>query len=107
MNDKAKLYAAELGDDALERQLRAAAPRCRLCDAPMRWVTTHADRKMPVDYDPHDAGNVVVMVDRATVYPSTPHEVTKGATLHFAHHATCPNVDRARTMQPAAQPALF
>lgn len=107
MNDKAKLYAAELGEEVLARQLRAAAPRCRFCHEPIRWTTTHRGKRLPVDYDQHEAGTVVVLGDRATVFPSQPHEVPKGSTLHFPHHATCRRVDDARASQPTAQPALF
>jgi hypothetical protein len=95
--DRRKLYEEQVGPDALARQLRAAAPKCRSCTRPMRWVTTIRGSKMPVDFDPHEDGNVVVHRDgRADVYQSTPTEIPGGATLHFSHFATCPNADQHR-----------
>lgn len=95
--EREKLYAQQLGDDALARQKRAKAPRCRSCERPMRWVDTNRGRKMPVDYDPHEDGNVVVHANgRADVYQSTPLDIPAGATLHFSHFATCPNADAHR-----------
>ena len=68
--EREKLYAAQVGADALARQRRATAPKCKSCLRPMRWVTVSTtNRKMPVDYDPHEDGNVVVHAnDRADVY---------------------------------------
>jgi hypothetical protein len=96
--EREQLYAKELGPEALARQRRASAPKCRSCLRPMRWVTVSTtNRKMPVDYDPHEDGNVVVYAnDRADVYRDTPSAVPNGATLHFSHFATCPNADEHR-----------
>lgn len=96
--ERQKLYAEELGQEALARQLRASAPRCKGCLRPMRWVTVSTtNRKMPVDYDPHEDGNVIVYAnDRADVYQTTPTSIPDGATLHFSHFATCPNADEFR-----------
>ena len=93
-----RLYEQEAGADALARQRRAAAPRCKSCARPMRWVTNRlSGRKMPVDFDPHEDGNVVVDAnDRADVYRATPTEIPAGSTLHFSHFATCPNADEHR-----------
>lgn len=68
--DIAKLYAQTAGEEALEREQRASAPRCKACGAAIRWVVTYArDQRMPVDYDPHEDGNVVVYNHgRADVY---------------------------------------
>lgn len=96
--EREKLYAAELGTEALARQRRATAPTCRGCNQPMRWVTVSTtNRKMPVDYDPHEAGNVIVYAnDRADVYRTTPTSIPDGATLHFSHFATCPKAEQFR-----------
>lgn len=107
--DVAKLYAEHVGEDAFERERRAAAPRCKACGAAIRWVVTYArDQRMPVDYDPHEDGNVVVYNHgRADVYRDTPRSIPDTATLHFSHHATCPHADEFRG-RPAPQPeALF
>ncbi|MFL5954828.1 MAG: hypothetical protein ACJ76I_12050 [Gaiellaceae bacterium] len=95
--ERQKLYAESVGADALARQLRAAAPKCKSCLRPMLWVTTNRGRHMPVDFDPHEAGNVVVFADgRADIYREAPSVVPNGATLHFSHLATCPNADEYR-----------
>lgn len=96
--DRERLYAEQQGGDALARQQRAAAPRCKSCRRPIRWVVTRGNgRRMPVDWDPHEDGNVVVDPDgRADVYRETPTAVAAGSTLHFSHFATCPNADQHR-----------
>lgn len=95
--DRQRLYADQVGEDALARQKRAAAPKCKSCHRPMRWVITNRGRKMPVDFDPHEDGNVVVnQNDRAEVYGATPTVVPDGSTLHFSHFATCPNAAEHR-----------
>jgi hypothetical protein len=95
--ERRKLYEDQVGPDALQRQLRAAAPKCRSCQRPMRWITTNRGRKMPVDYDPHEDGNIVVHPDgRADIYQATPSTIPDGTTLHFSHFATCPNADEHR-----------
>jgi hypothetical protein len=95
--DRQRLYEKEMGAEAAYRQRRASAPKCKSCGRPMRWVDTNRGRKMPVDFDPHEDGNVVVHANgRADVQGATPSEIPNGATLHFSHFATCPNANEHR-----------
>jgi hypothetical protein len=103
--ERRKLYEEQVGTEALQRQdalkqrqARAVAPKCRSCEAPMRWVVTGRGRRMPVDFDPHEDGNVVVDANgRAEVYRETPMTIDSGSTVHFSHFATCPNAGEHRT----------
>lgn len=57
---------------------------------------------MPVDFDPHEGGNVLVWDDgRAEMTspggPST--GIPAGATLHYSHFATCPHAADHRRSQ--------
>lgn len=106
-DDVAKLYAQTAGPEALERERRAASARCKRCDAAMRWVTA-AGRPMPVDFDPHEDGNVLVHPDgRAEVFHDTPRTIPDGATVHFSHFATCPNAAEFRAGRAEPQAATL
>lgn len=97
--EQAKLYENEMGGDAATRQLRAAAPKCRSCNEPIRWITTSGGKHMPVDYDPHDGGNILLWPDGRSKQcePGGPREgIPAEATLHYSHFATCPHADRHR-----------
>lgn len=68
--------------------------RCRECDATIHWVTTERNgRPMPLDVDPVDNGNIVLVRTprgiRARVFgvgitPDVP------GPRRMSHHATCP-----------------
>jgi hypothetical protein len=99
--EQQRLYEQEAGRDALARETHAAAllkaPKCRSCQKPLRWIVTNRGRRMPVDFYPHEDGNIVVHPDgRADVYQGTPSTIPDGTTLHFSHFATCPNADAHR-----------
>ena len=79
-----------------------ASSNCRSCGAPIRWCVTDANRKrMPVDPDPVEDGNVWVM----RVEQGTP---IIGVALHgsavpasealryVSHFVTCPDRDEWR-----------
>lgn len=94
--DRQKMYEQEMGVDALARQKRAAASRCSACGQAVRWARSRDGKRIAVDYDPHEAGSVLVWPDGhsiATTPGATPPEK---ATLHFLHSATC----RERTRAP-------
>lgn len=76
---------------------------CSSCGAPIIWATTTNGKSMPVDPDPHPAGNVTLT---DALFPGTPPEatVTAGpiAGGHRSHFVTCPHAatwrnHRART----------
>lgn len=75
--------------------------RCRSCSLPIRWVLTMEGKRMPLDPEPYEAGNVwidhyeggmpVVGVarDRAQVPPAE-------ALVYVSHFVTCPHADEWR-----------
>lgn len=96
---QARLYEAEMGAEAAARQLRAAAAKCKSCQAPIRWIQTTAGKHMPVDYDPHEAGNILLWPDGRSKPCETGGPaggIPADATLHFSHFATCPHADLHR-----------
>lgn len=98
--DRAKLYEQEMGANALARQQRAAAARCSSCQQPIRWVRTSNGKPMPVDYDPHEGGNILVDDHGGNAIVTEPggpgSGIPSGKTLHYSHFATCPNADQHR-----------
>lgn len=63
---------------------------CRSCGAPIEWVVTEKGKRMPLDIERRDDGNV-------TVDPSgTARVVPKGKGSRVSHYATCADADRWR-----------
>jgi hypothetical protein len=64
---------------------------CRSCGAPVRWAITQHENRMPVDPEPVENGNLI-LIDRdgelhvAHAVPGT----------HVSHYATCPDAERWR-----------
>lgn len=75
-----------------------ATSRCRLCDAPILWVTTQTGKKMPVDSVPVQNGTLVLTGggDKLFSHHATPEERDKGVPLYLSHFASCPNADAFR-----------
>lgn len=95
--DQEKLYEREMGDAALERQQRAAAPKCKSCHAPIRWATVRGSGKhMPLDFDESEGGNVFLLAGGVAVVGKQEDKTPFGATRHFSHFATCPNASDHR-----------
>ena len=96
-DDQAKLYREQMGADALARQKRAAAPKCKSCRAPIRWATIKGSGKhMPLDYDETEGGNVFLFKDDVCVVGKQTDKTPFGATRHYSHFATCPHADEHR-----------
>lgn len=80
---------------------------CTACGAPIRWVITIGDRRMPLDPEPHEDGNVVpVIVDgglvRARVLTGV--ELPAQETAFRAHFVTCPRAGEFRRRKVATTP---
>jgi hypothetical protein len=90
------LYRDTMGENALERQRRAGATRCRSCFRPIRWARTGSGKRMPVDYDENEAGNVFLFADGGCRVGKQDEQTPAGATRHFSHFATCPHADEHR-----------
>lgn len=77
---------------------------CRSCGARIRWAVTTAGKRIPVDEQPVDGGNVLLheAIDRqepiATVVGKNVHPTLfdDDAPRYVSHFATCPNADRHR-----------
>ena len=76
---------------------------CRSCGAAVTWTVTEAGKRMPVDFEPHPDGNVLLLPPYPNV-PDTPRASVLGpleveiatAALHRSHFATCPDADSWR-----------
>lgn len=74
---------------------------CRSCHAPVTWAETRTGKTMPVDPDPHPAGNVQLFQHPSGAQMADvlgPLEVAANGDrpLHRSHFATCPNADQHR-----------
>ena len=74
-----------------------AVEPCDFCDAPIRWLITRRDVRMPVDADPHpQLGNVVIAGGRAGVLDRARAAAARarGVPLWLHHAASCPHARR-------------
>lgn len=62
---------------------------CRSCGAEVIWVETEKGRRMPVDAESTEGGNIV-LVDGVAKY------VKAGEGTHVSHFVTCPNAKSHR-----------
>lgn len=78
---------------------------CRSCGAPVVWAVTVDGRRMPVDRDPVDGGNVLLAPSvepggspTATVVGKRVQETLFGdnGPRYVSHFATCPDANRHR-----------
>lgn len=68
---------------------------CSSCGAEVIWSVTHNRRKMPVDAEPREDGNIVLRQDGETVvaeYPGKEHPSLFEASRprYVSHFSTCP-----------------
>lgn len=79
---------------------------CTACGAPLVWVVTVGGRRMPLDPDPHPAGNVVRVAGRTgpRARVLTGGEMPAQETAWRAHFTTCPNASEFRRRKAAAAP---
>jgi hypothetical protein len=77
---------------------------CRSCGARIRWAVTTAGKRIPVDEQPVDSGNVLLheapggQDPTATVVGKRvqPGLFGDDGPRYVSHFATCPNADRHR-----------
>lgn len=68
--------------------------RCRSCGQKIIWTTTERGKHMPVDAEPHPAGNITLIPRAdggATAHVLQKFESAGGAALYRSHFATCVN----------------
>ncbi len=79
--------------------------RCRSCGAPIIWARTEAGKPMPVDADPIDGGNVLLVAtgtatpiarSHPAVDPRIDGLAVEAAPRHTSHFATCPQAGKWR-----------
>ena len=79
---------------------------CSTCHAPIIWVISEGDRRMPIDPDKVSDGNIVpIEVDgqrRARVLTGDQLPVEGGAWQ--SHHRSCPHAEQHRRRKAAAKP---
>lgn len=74
---------------------------CRSCPAVIRWVINTNGKRVPLDPEPVEAGNIV-FTGQAIAGVDEVRSVTKdepapeGAPRYVSHFATCPGRDRHR-----------
>lgn len=73
------------------------AGECRSCGAPVIWTVTHKGKRMPVDADPVENGNIKLRRDGDRVVAEYPGKEHPGLfddadeARYLSHFATCPN----------------
>lgn len=63
---------------------------CRSCGAPVEWVVTEQGKRMPLNLEPVQYGNIIVEAGVARYVP-----VGEGGD-RVSHFATCPQSDEWR-----------
>lgn len=94
--EQERLYERTLGPDALARQKRDAATKCKSCGAPIRWGITRNGKRMPLNYDETPEGNVFLFGDDGCRVGNKNDPTPVDATRHTSHFATCPNAGAHR-----------
>ncbi len=74
---------------------------CGSCRAPIIWTVTHKRKRMPVDAEPREDGNIVLRQEGDTVvaeYPGKEHPSLFEAPRprYVSHFSTCPDRDEWR-----------
>jgi hypothetical protein len=70
---------------------------CRSCGASITWALTVNGKRMPVDAEPSENGNVELITDGRyvlAVVHSQPPMISK--PLHVSHFVSCPDADEHR-----------
>jgi hypothetical protein len=72
------------------------ATPCPDCRAPIRWLTTQVGKRMPVDAEPSERGNVLLTGDVAGVLNPGQAGAARaaGAPLYLHHRLSCPFASR-------------
>lgn len=79
---------------------------CRRCNAPMRWCVTTNGRRMPLDYEPDESGNVICEYQDGVLIGRV---LTKGdprppGIAFMPHFATCAKRPRRPKKPPKVKP---
>jgi hypothetical protein len=95
-----------------ERRLSARVGACRSCAAPVYWgVTSSTGKRMPVDAQPRDNGNIVLDFDADPILityvgkPTAQLSLEETQDRYVSHFATCPDRIAWRDRKPKAPEA--
>lgn len=90
---------------------------CRSCHEPIIWALSLTGKRMPVDVEPTETGNLILSSHRPDPIVTVASKTGRysGQKLYRSHFATCPRVERhrkrisapARPSVPAGQGELF
>jgi len=71
--------------------------RCHGCGRPIQWVETMRGKRMPIDPEPRDDGNIILLTGYTSVGPTMARRAKViragehlGETHYATHLATCP-----------------
>jgi hypothetical protein len=70
--------------------------RCGSCGALIAWVRTAAGKRMPIDFEPTEDGNVVIEPDGVVHVLKAGEFPVPGEARHTSHFATCPKAAEHR-----------
>lgn len=68
------------------------AATCKSCGAPVRWVSTARGAAIPLDPEPRDDGNIILIGGIAHVAS----HVACDGPWYVSHFTTCPNAAQHR-----------
>ncbi len=74
---------------------------CRSCDAPIIWVVTEKDKKMPIDAEPSPEGTFIKFRldangDKIVHFVKESERAATTKPLYASHFATCPDAAEHR-----------
>lgn len=77
---------------------------CKACPAAIRWVTTSAGRKMPIDAEPNVFTGTIILKTNSSGEEIAHHIDRKKSHVdgpyYTSHFATCPEAQRFRKKGP-------
>lgn len=71
---------------------RRDVARCRSCGAEIVWAVTKGGKRVPIDFEQCDGGNVLLLPDGScrVLRAGDSAELLASGTRHKSHFATCP-----------------
>lgn len=77
---------------------------CRSCGAPLQWAITPSGKPQPIDVEPSERGNVLLIAPQPMLRimaivlsgDALKQARASGQPLRTAHHGTCPQADQWR-----------
>jgi hypothetical protein len=64
--------------------------KCRSCGAAIIWMKTAAGKRMPIDAEPSEKGNIVLVEDKGNFEQFDLISYAKPGPRYTSHFATCP-----------------